>query len=303
MTERRLLLSFSGGETSALMCKLMLEHARLDYDDIRVVFANTGEEREEALEFVDRCDKAFGLGVVWIEADLPAERGIGTRIKVVDFASASREGEPFEKVIAKYGIPGPVRPLCSKELKGKPIKRWAREIGWAPRTYDLAIGIRVDEIDRMSPGARKNRIVYPMVSRFPHSKPMVSEFWARQSFRLNLKSYEGNCKWCWKKSTRKLLTIMQENPEAFSFPERMESRYPHAGPGDTGEPHRFFRENRTVQDLRDLMKQGFTPAADEARHYQVDLLDWISLNGVLDADMDLDACGAGESCEVDFGHV
>jgi hypothetical protein len=32
-----------------------------------VVFANTGQEREETLEFVKQCDDHFGFGTVWIE--------------------------------------------------------------------------------------------------------------------------------------------------------------------------------------------------------------------------------------------
>lgn len=301
MTARRLLLSFSGGETSALMCKLMLEHARDDYDEMRVLFANTGEENEQTLEFVDRCDKAFGLNVIWIEAVTPETKGVGARFRVVDFASASRHGEPFEQMIRKHGIPGPSMPVCSKEMKGRPIRRWARENGWLPGTYDLAIGIRIDEVDRMSPNARAERIIYPLVKRFPHTKPAVNEFWQRQPFRLELKGYQGNCRWCWKKSLRKHLTIISENPGAYDFPERMEKAYPYAGAGKTGEAKRFFRENRTVADLRAMAAKGnFTPATDDAREYQVDLMDWLAANGPVDADMDLDACGAGESCEVDF---
>lgn len=302
MSERRLLISFSGGETSALMAKLILERMAGEYDVIRTVFANTGQENEATLEFVARCDKAFGLNAVWIEAVTPPERGIGARCREVTFETASRDGKPFEDMIRKHGIPGPSMPLCSKELKTRPITRWARENGWLPGTYDLAIGIRTDEMDRMSPEAKRRRIIYPLVSRFPHTKPKVNEFWTAQPFRLNLKGYQGNCKWCWKKSLRKHLTIISETPEAYDFPERMETLYPNNGAGTTGEPRRFFRDNRTVADLRALAAAGsFTPASDDAREYQVDLLDWLSLNGPLDPDMDLDACGAGESCEVDFG--
>lgn len=53
---RRLLISFSGGETSALMAKLILDRMAGEYDEIRTVFANTGQENEETLRFVDRCD-------------------------------------------------------------------------------------------------------------------------------------------------------------------------------------------------------------------------------------------------------
>ncbi|MFM2005156.1 MAG: hypothetical protein RLZZ09_811 [Pseudomonadota bacterium] len=290
---RRLLISFSGGETSALMTKTILEQMKDEYDEICVVFANTGQENEETLEFVDRCDRAFGFNTIWIEAVTLPKRGVGCGFKVVDFNTAARNGEPFEAMIQKYGLPGPSRPHCTRELKGRPIKKWAKENGWLPRQYDLAIGIRTDEIDRMSPRAKEDRIIYPLVSRFPHTKTMVNEFWRRQSFRLDLKGYQGNCKWCWKKSLRKHLTIISETPEAYEFPERMESAYAHTGAGYTGEPKRFFRDSRTVADLRHMaVTQKFQPAGDDARSYQVDMLEWL--------DADLDVCGS-ESCEVNFG--
>jgi hypothetical protein len=272
-----------------------MDRMSLEYDEIVCVFANTGQENEATLRFVDQCDKAFGLNVVWIEVVTPPERGIGARCRVVTYETASRNGEPFEEMIRKHGLPGPAHPLCSKELKARPITRWAREMGWVPGTYDLAIGIRADEIDRMSPEAKRRRIIYPLIGRFPHTKPKVNEFWSRQPFRLELKGYQGNCRWCWKKSLRKHLTIISETPDAYDFPERMEQAYSMAGAGYTGEPRRFFRGNRTVADLRRLAAtEKFTPASDDARQYQIGLLDWM--------DADLDICGS-ESCEVNFGEA
>lgn len=306
MSERRLLISFSGGETSGLMSKLILENMRDEYDVIRVVFANTGQENEETLEFVQQCDEAFGLNVAWIEA-VPTRGREGAGFKLVNFETASRDGQPFEAAIKLYGIPNVSTPICSRELKTRPVKKWATAQGWKTGTYDNAVGIRIDEVDRMSPTAKADRVIYPLIHRFPHKKPQVNEFWQYQPFRLNLKGYQGNCKWCWKKSLRKHLTIMSENPSAYDFPERMEAQYPLKGarkPGAEKEPRVFFREERSTRDLREMASQvPFTPATDDAREYQTDLIDWLTVNGPLDADMDLDACGAGESCEVDFGEA
>lgn len=300
MTERRLLISFSGGETSGLMSKLILENMRDEYDDVRVVFANTGKENPETLQFVQECDEAFGLGVVWVEAQVSQEHGEGTRARIVDFDTASRNGEPFEAVIAKYGIPNANYPHCTRELKGNPIRAYAKSIGWEKGSFDTAIGIRTDEIDRMVPKAREQRLIYPLVSRFPHTKPKVNEFWARQSFRLQLAGFDGNCQTCWKKSRRKLVTIMRRAPEKFDWSERIEREYGEAGAGVGTRV--FYRGPRSTLDLRrEALDRSIPDATDDAREYQVDFLDWLSLNGPLDADLDLDACGAGESCEVDFG--
>lgn len=116
MPKPRLAISFSGGETSAYMAyRLMKEYG--DSHEIITLFANTGEEAEETLEFVDKCDQEFGLNIIWLEAVVNPVLGEGTEAKIIDFLCASRKGEPFEAVIAKYGIPNPMNPHCSRELK------------------------------------------------------------------------------------------------------------------------------------------------------------------------------------------
>jgi hypothetical protein len=105
-----------------------------------------------------------------------------------------------------------------------------------------------------------------------------------------LKGYEGNCKWCWKKSKRKHLTIISEHPERYDFPEKMEHEYAYAGPGNTGEPRKFFRENRSTLDLRHLAATTqFEPARDDARSYQPDLFD---------PELDVEGACGSESCEM-----
>jgi hypothetical protein len=64
----------------------------------------------------------------------------------VSFDTASRNGEPFEEVIKKYGLPGAGGYMhCTRELKANPIRDYAMSLG----EHQMAIGIRVDEIDRI----------------------------------------------------------------------------------------------------------------------------------------------------------
>jgi len=72
-----LLISFSGGRTSAMMTKYLLENYKDKYNMI-VVFANTGKERKETLDFVNMCDKEFGFNCVWVEADITQGQRKGT---------------------------------------------------------------------------------------------------------------------------------------------------------------------------------------------------------------------------------
>ena len=99
-----LFVSFSGGRTSGYMCHWLLENKADEYELI-FVFANTGLEHEKTLEFVHKCDKVFKLNLVWVEAVVNPVKGRGVTHRIVDYFSAARNGEPFEEVIKKYGIP------------------------------------------------------------------------------------------------------------------------------------------------------------------------------------------------------
>ena len=285
----RLLISFSGGETSAYMAYKLLEQYRYTDTEIVVVFANTGQEHEETLRFVDACDKAFDLNCVWIEALPQYVRGSGALAKVVDFESASRNGEPFEAVIKKYGIPNRANPVCSRELKLVPIHAYMRSIGRKKNTYTSAVGIRADEIDRMADDMDARNLYYPLVE-WDIAKANVNRFWESQPFRLPIKSWEGNCKTCWKKSNRKLYAIARQNPEWFDFFAEMEFRYssftPEGRVNSGKPPHFFFSRGRDVTQVLETAYLGEFLLPDDER-----------LLG-LSPDIELDALSTcTESCE------
>ena len=285
-----LLISFSGGETSAFMARWLIENKAQDYGEVVCLFANTGQENEETLRFVEQCDSAFGLNVVWLEAQVNNGR-TGTSHRVVDYNTASRNGQPFEDVIKKYGIPNQAYPHCTRELKLAPIRSYVKHLGWSSADYKTAIGIRIDEVDRVSPDAEKHNLIYPLVSDCPMTKPEINQWWSQQPFRLNLKGYEGNCKWCWKKSLRKHLTLLTEHPDWYDFPDRIEQEHGLAGHNVDGTPRVFFRNNQSVKDLRIMVKTiDFEPASDDSRDY------------VYQQRLDLGA-GCTESCEIDFSQL
>ena len=146
-----ILVSFSGGETSAYM----LQHILVNYPNhnIEVVFANTGEENEQTLEFIDKCSKFWNVKVTWLEYERLS-------FKIVDFKTAYRshdpveiknkwQNHPFRKYISAFGIPNLENMTCTRELKEYIINRYLRSIGWKPSNHIKAIGIRADEIDRV----------------------------------------------------------------------------------------------------------------------------------------------------------
>ncbi len=241
MDKPKLLVSFSGGKTSAYMASLIKQ--RCSDMELLYVFANTGQEREETLKFVDDCDKHFGLSVVWVEALVDSEPGKGTRHKVVNFSTASRDGEPFEAVIKKYGIPNKAYPHCTRELKMAPIHSYLKSIGWDD--YRTAIGIRADEAWRCG---EDPAFVYPLADGFV-DKIDVNNFWEKMPFTLNLLEHEGNCSWCWKKSDRKLMMLIKENPSIFDFPRMMEAEHGLRGYNEDGTKRKFFRRHRSTDNL------------------------------------------------------
>ncbi len=109
-------VSFSGGRTSAYMSKWLIDNKSDEYDFI-FVFANTGLEVEGTLEFAHKCDKEWGMNLVWLEADVDPEVGAPIKFKQVTFESASRNGEPFYDVCKKHGVPNSDRSFCTNYTK------------------------------------------------------------------------------------------------------------------------------------------------------------------------------------------
>jgi hypothetical protein len=301
MPKEKLLLSFSGGRTSAFMTQWCLSNLKDRYD-MMVVFANTGKERQATLEFIRQCDEYFNFNCVWVEGVVNREKGKGMRARVVSFESASRLGEPFEAAIQKFGLPNQKNPYCTRDLKGGTIKAYLKSIGW--KKYYTAIGIRNDERHRIDfDAARRHRVLYPLVTMVPTTKSDVNLYWSKMPFDLELKSYEGNCDLCWKKSTRKLLTLIQENPGIESWWDEMERlyqyyRYDTNAFDTTLEPIRMFRGRLSVADLVDKSKQPFSPSEDESkdvdRWRQMTFMEMVE---AFDPELDVQDDGCAESCE------
>jgi len=253
---KKIVISFSGGRTSAYMTLFLLSSNKYkDYQKI-IVFANTGKEREETLSFVNEFEKYIGMCIFWLEADVQPNKGEGTKHKLVDYKTASRNGEPFEDVIKKYTIPNQQFIHCTRELKISPIRSFLRSIGLKKGDYLEAIGIRADEQHRINwDRAKKDNLIYPLVTDIRVNSQFIRDYWDNMPFDLGLKDYEGNCDMCYKKSKRKLLTLISENPNAIDWWIEMETKY-------GNDEHVFYRGNTSGLDLVELSKQPFQKAVD-----------------------------------------
>lgn len=233
-------VSFSGGRTSGYMTRKILDAFRQEYGTIpsglHWVFCNTGKEREETLDFVERCSIEWDFPVHWLEYRWEPGRHYFAE---VNYATASRKGEPFEMVIqAREFLPNPVMRFCTAELKIRTTNRFVLQ-SLMLEEYRNAIGLRADEEKRVLKMRAKRittyeptlwedwilKSVYRGADHPPGERPVqpmfdagaqladVMTFWGGQPFDLQLTQDEGNCDLCFLKGAAKLIRLMEKNPE------------------------------------------------------------------------------------------
>lgn len=255
MVKKKLLISFSGGRTSAYMLWWLLAN-KMDEYEIIVVFANTGKEHEETFKFIQMCSEYFGVEVIWVEAVPNSKKGWAVAHKIVNFETASRNGEPFEAFIQKIGIPSSNNPWCSSILKKAAIIHYLKSIGW--KKFYTAIGIRYDEVDRVNPNYKKERIIYPLITDVPTTLKMIDLWWEKMPFKLNVPIGLGNCDNCWKMSMKSLIYNANTYPESFEWWDEMVTKYGYTihrkGQLNMKPPFNFFRGNLSVKDIFKLTK-------------------------------------------------
>ncbi|MAK51354.1 phosphoadenosine phosphosulfate reductase family protein [Marinobacter sp.] len=273
MKNKLLVCTFSGGRTSAFMGQFLKEYPKYEDYDKLFVFANTGKEKEETLEFINKCDKEWNLGIVWLEAVVDPEKGKGTKHKIVNYKTASRNGEPFIEIVKKYGIPNPFMSICTRELKQRPMDSYIKSLGY--KEVHTAIGIRYDERHRKSIRANETNTIYPLCDDIKVNSEFIRNWWDRQCFDLKLKDYEGNCDLCFKKSIRKRLTIIKQDPKTAKWWLDVEKKY-----SDEKHPRWDLRSNKTIEELLEMAKQPFKIINDkhDIKKQQISLFDNVDMD-------------------------
>ena len=205
-----------------------------------VCFANTGKEDEATLRFVQDCSEQWGVNINWLE--YKQSEDASNRWRVVDFDSASRNGEPFEAVIRMRNyLPNPVTRFCTSELKIRVMHKWLRAnwmaIGWDAYNleWDQMIGIRADEQRRVSKirarghstETTKETMLLPLADA-GISLSDIDAFWKKQSFHLELptingRTLAGNCDLCFLKAANQVQTLIAEKPERAIWWAKMEA--------------------------------------------------------------------------------
>ena len=202
-------ISFSGGRTSAYMLWRVLQSNGGLPGEAIVCFANTGKEDEATLRFVRDCGVNWGVPITWLEF---VSRSGAEKHRIVDFETASRNGEPFEQLIReKKFTPNAVMRFCTEELKVKPMKAFT-----GMEDDETMVGIRADEQHRIGK-MRARGLMIPLVDAGIR-KADVRSFWKASQFDLDLEerggvTQLGNCDLCFLKPAGQIFGLIQDNPD------------------------------------------------------------------------------------------
>ena len=266
-------INFSGGRSSAYMLHHILDaHDGQLPNSAAVVFCNTGKERDETLDFVQECSERWSVRVTWLEYDYREDAAGGIKDpknvhKVVNHATASRNGEPFEKMIkASRILPNVALRKCTSEMKVRTVERYvARVLGWRRKDVRNVLGIRHDEPRRWQKALLEHcDSEYPMVHARA-SKADVMAFWSEQSFDLGITSAEGNCDLCFLKGEAQLMRLMRADPDrADWWIKTEEDSLRNWGRRVMKKDFAKFSKRYTYRELRDLaVNSPELPGIDE----------------------------------------
>jgi len=210
-------ISFSGGRTSAYMLWRVLQANNGLPKEAIVCFANTGKEDEATLKFVKDCQDKWNVKINWLEYQWHEDTK--QRWRLVDFETASRNGEPFAAAIkSRRYLPNPVTRFCTSLLKIRPFAQYLKTLG---DDWQQMVGIRADEQRRVVKIRNKpdengfNRIL-PLADAGV-TRETVGEFWVNHSFDLGLPNMNGvtmhgNCDLCYLKGGHQIMSLIQEKP-------------------------------------------------------------------------------------------
>lgn len=176
-------LNVSGGRTSALMLRRVLDaHGGRLPANVHAVFCNTGKEREETLSFLNRCAQEWSVQIRWVER----APDVLFRWREVDFGSASRNAEPFDRlIIDKSFLPNAVMRFCTQELKIVPARNFMLAHGY--EDWVSVVGLRADEPSRVARIRQRDHgqwtVACPLFDAGV-TRQDVDTFWKSQPFGL-----------------------------------------------------------------------------------------------------------------------
>ncbi len=207
----------SGGRSSAFMLERLLDaHGGELPPRCEAIFANTGKERAETLDFVAALTERWGVPITWLEYAYVKGGKPARQYRIVSRETASLDGEPFSAMLdAERWMPSTAKGgrVCTAELKVGVIDRylWQTRKLTRRQTRKL-IGFRADEPHRWKPALYEAcEVAYPMVDAGVTAGD-VAAFWGGQAFDLGIDSSRGNCDLCYLKARPNLVATIRDEP-------------------------------------------------------------------------------------------
>jgi hypothetical protein len=259
---KNLMVTVSGGRSSAMMARhIQTSEKYKDYNKV-FVFANTGMERYETIQFLKDIEKHWNLPLIKIEGVYSDVMGVGVGYKAVEWDNINMNAKPFSECIMHMnkgsfsGTPNQEAPYCSERLKTIPCKKFADSI-FGVNNYIKAIGFRKEDMPKRITFAEikedKKRI-FPLLTDFdlPIGQIELNKWWEAQPFKLNIHGKFGNCELCWKKSDANLIDVIRYGTRFIEWWDEHEKKY-----GNTS-----FRGRKSINDLVKMASSNFTPEID-----------------------------------------
>lgn len=264
MSSMQKVLLLSGGRTSGYMLKEKLRTDRRYRRDWITIFCNTGKEMPQTLDFVNEMQTRWEVPVAWLEYHRVKARTLPSGIfptarrnqnlaravakdetihwyKRVNYASAARNGEPFDELLEWMNVlPNVVSRGCSTQLKIRTAMRYL--FGCGIKEYESNIGIRSDESHRsiqiLANCDTYEHPAFPLITA-KISESHVLNFWNGNDFDLQLKSHQGNCDLCFLKKKWKRVLMAKQNPASLEWWKGWEAKKALNGSGTNGNGARF----------------------------------------------------------------
>lgn len=261
-------ISISGGRSSAMMLHILQQNGTIDHET-HVIFANTGRESNETLDFIQECSDRWQIPVTWLEY-----RNAAPKFEVVTYETASRRsgpdpGRPFRELLERSGyLPNPVQRICTAEMKIKTIRRYIRSLGHKGQILTY-IGLRYDEPERVARKKAQNQtgkeaeLYFMPLYDLRVTRADRDRFWSQQPFDLQIPSASDNCDFCFLKSFSQQIWRIREEPWAVDWwIEQERNARKTAKRGRQAQ----FRKEYSFEDLkRFALTQTHIPLPDEPR--------------------------------------
>jgi hypothetical protein len=235
-------VSFSGGRTSAYLCKIMID--KFGRDNVDFIYMDTGAEHPKTYDFIKNVNEHLNLNLTCLRLKVNPALGKGNSYTIVDVNDLKPDLKPFADMMGKYGVPYIGGMFCTDRMKLTPFTKYCNDT-YGKKSYETWLGIRADEPKRLT---EKKEIKY-LAELSDFDKQDVLNWWSEMPFDLGIDEWSGNCLFCPKKSNLKLAASQRDNPvEYLDFWLEIKSESVRFD-GNTGHYSKMYRGKQSLENL------------------------------------------------------